>query len=169
MKIAIYARVSTRDKDQNPESQLFLLRDHAARMGWEIVHEYVDQASATDMRGRVQWRGLMERVRLGGIKAVLVTKLDRAFRSAKDTYDGLAYLDSHGVGFVAATQPFDTTTSTGKLLMGVLAVVAEFERDLIVERTNEGLARARAGTPALARMHKAPQRWRRNCGMYAPL
>jgi DNA invertase Pin-like site-specific DNA recombinase len=75
---------------------------------------------------------------------VLVTKLDRAFRNAKDTYDNLAYLDQHQVGFIATTQPIDTSTSTGKLLLGVLAAVAEFERELIRERTIEGLNRARA-------------------------
>jgi len=69
---------------------------------------------------------------------VLVTKLDRAFRSAKDTYDNLAYLEQHNVGFIAATQPIDTSTSTGKLLLGVLAAVAEFEKAWIVERTKEG-------------------------------
>jgi len=73
---------------------------------------------------------------------VLVTKLDRAFRSAKDTYDNLAYLEQHNVGFIAATQPIDTSTSTRKFVLRVLAAVAEFEKSLIVERTKEGLARA---------------------------
>ena len=77
--------------------------------------------------------------------------LGRAFRSAQDTYDNLAYLDSHNVGFVATTQPIDTSTSTGKLLLGVLAAVAEFEEALIVERTKEGLARAKAHGKRLGR------------------
>ena len=80
-----------------------------------------------------------------------VVKLDRAFRSAKATYDRLAYLDAHHVGFVAVTQPVDTTTSTGKLIIGVLAAVAEFERSLIIERALEGLARARAQGKRLGR------------------
>ena len=132
MRLARYARVSTRDKDQDPETELHGLRDYAAQGGWVIVREYLDQASATDLRGRIAWRDLLEHVRKGGIDLVLVTKLDRAFRSARDTYDDLAYLDSHKVGFIAATQPIDTSTSTGKLLLGVLAAVAEFEKALIV-------------------------------------
>ena len=56
----------------------------------------------------------------------------------------LAYIDGYNVAFVAATQPIDTTTPTGKLLLGVLAAVAEFEKALIVERTKEGLAKAMA-------------------------
>ena len=123
MKVAIYARVSTRDKDQTPETQLYFLREHATQRGWEMVREYVDQASATDLRGRTAWRELLEQVRKGGIDLVLVLKLDRAFRSAKDTYDGLAYLDNYNVGFVAATQPIDTTTATGKLLLGFGAIL----------------------------------------------
>ena len=117
-RVALYARVSTRDKDQDPETQLYALRNYAAQRGWEIVVEYVDQASATDLRGRTAWRDLLEHVRTGGIDLVLVTKLDRAFRSSKDTYDNLAYLDQHKVGFIATTQPIDTSTSTGKLLLG---------------------------------------------------
>ena len=150
-RVAPYARVSTRDKDQDPETQLYALRDYAAQRGWEIVVEYVDQASATDLRGRTAWRDLLEHVRTGGIDLVLVTKLDRAFRSSKDTYDNLAYLDQHKVGFIATTQPIDTSTSTGKLLLGVLAAVAEFERALIVERTLEGLSRAKAQGKILGR------------------
>ena len=118
MNVVVYARVSTRDGEQDPETQLYGLREYAAQRGWVIVFEYVDQASATDLRGRTAWRDLLAHVRKGGIDLVLVTKLDRAFRSAKDTYDTLAYLDSHKVGFIAATQPIDTSTSTGKLLLG---------------------------------------------------
>ncbi len=50
MKVILYARVSTRDGDQDPETQLYALRQYAAQRGWEIVREYVDQASATDLR-----------------------------------------------------------------------------------------------------------------------
>ena len=105
MKVALYGRVSTKDGDQTPENQLLLLRQYADQRGWETVHEYVDLASATDLRGRSQWRELLEQVRKGGLDLVAVVKLDRAFRSAKDTYDTLAYLDTHHVGFVAITQP----------------------------------------------------------------
>jgi DNA invertase Pin-like site-specific DNA recombinase len=62
-------------------------------MGWTVVQEYVDLASATDLRGRVQWRGLLHQVRKGGIDVVSVTKLDRAFRSNNDTYCNLSYFD----------------------------------------------------------------------------
>ena len=162
MRIALYARVSTRDKEQTPDSQLYFLRDYAAQRGWEIVVEYVDRVSATNLRDRTDWRDLLEHVRKGGLDLVLVTKLDRAFRSAKDTYDTLAYLDQHKIGFVAATQPIDTTTSTGKLLLGVLAAVAEFERTLIVERTLDGLERAKKQGKKLGRPVGAKDKRRRS-------
>ena len=131
-----------------------------------MVKEYVDEASATDLRGRTAWRDLLEHVRKGGIDLVVVTKLDRAFRSAKDTYDNLAYLDQHQIGFIATTQPIDTSTSTGKLLLGVLAAVAEFERALIVERTLEGLARAKANGAKLGRPKGSSDKKRRRRNGY---
>ena len=151
MRVALYARVSTRDRDQNPETQLYALRQFAEMREWDVVKEYVDHASATDLRGRTAWRELLEQVRKGGIDLVAVLKLDRAFRSAKDTYDTLADFNERKVGFIAITQPIDTTTATGKLLLGVLAAVAEFEKALIVERTKEGLARAKAQGKRLGR------------------
>jgi DNA invertase Pin-like site-specific DNA recombinase len=143
VRVLLYARCSTDRGEQDPNNQLYFLRDYCAQRGWEIIEEYVDLASAGDHRRRVAWRDLLAYVYRGGADVVVVTKLDRSFRSAKDTYDNLAYLDNYKVGFVAATQPIDTTTSTGKLLLGVLAAVAEFELSLIRERTMEGLERAR--------------------------
>ena len=166
MRIALYSRVSTRNKDQTPETQLHALREYAAGRSWTVVKEYVDQASATNLRDRKAFREMLEHVRRGGIDLLLVTKLDRAFRSAKDTYDNLAYLDQHKVGFIATTQPIDTSTSTGKLLLGVLAAVAEFERELIRERTIERLNRARANGVKLSRPQGSKDRKRRRRGGY---
>ncbi len=61
-RYALYARVSTRDKDQDPELQLHPMREYAVRRGWMIT-EYVDRASAADMTGRTQWAQLLEDVR----------------------------------------------------------------------------------------------------------
>ncbi len=150
-RVAIYARVSTADKEQDPATQLYGLRKYTEERGYQVIREYVDVASALNLRGRVAWRTLLDDARLRKFDAVLVTKLDRAFRSCKDTYDSLAYLDGFKVGFIATTQPIDTVSATGKLLLGVLAAVAEFERALIVDRTREGLARAKAEGKVLGR------------------
>jgi DNA invertase Pin-like site-specific DNA recombinase len=121
-------------------------------MGWTIVGEFVDLASATDMRGRVQWRDLLAKVRRGGIDVVVVLRLDRAFRSSLDTHDTLALLESYRVKFVAVAQPeLDTTSALGKMVLAIAAAFAEFERDIIRQRTLDGLARARSQGKRLGR------------------
>lgn len=142
MRAALYARVSTADKDQNPETQMRQLREHAERKGYDVVGEYVDTASATDMRHRTAWRDLIGNP--GRFDVLLVTRIDRAWRSVVMMVTDLDDLDSRGKTFHAITQPIDTTGSLGRLLLQILGSVAEFERELIRERTREGLARVRA-------------------------
>lgn len=151
MRAGLYARVSKRE-GQEPENQLLQLREHCQRMGWTVVREYVDLASATDLRGRAQWRELLGKVRRGGIDVVVVLRLDRAFRSSKDTHDTLALLESYKVKFVAVAQPeLDTTTPMGKMVLAIAAAFAEFEKDIIRQRTLDGLARARSQGKRLGR------------------
>ncbi len=151
MRAALYARVSKRE-GQEPLNQLLQLREHCQRMGWIVVQEYVDLASAADLRGRVQWRELLARVRRGGLDVVVVLRLDRAFRSSLDTHDTLALLESYKVKFVAVAQPeLDTTTPMGKMVLAIAAAFAEFEKDIIRQRTLDGLARARAEGKRLGR------------------
>jgi len=166
--VVLYARVSTRDKDQTPDTQLHALREYAGAHGWEILREYVDQAAAGDLRGRTAWRQMVTDVRQRPFDLLLVTKVDRAFRSPKDTYDTLAFLSDHNSGFVATTQPIDTSTATGKLLLGVLTTMAEFERELIRERVKEGMARAKAdGTHVGRPKGSTDTQSRRRSGYYA--
>jgi DNA invertase Pin-like site-specific DNA recombinase len=142
--VALYARVSTRDKNQDPELQLVPLRAHAARQGWETV-EYVDEASAGDLAHRTAWRRLLDDTKHRRVGLVLVWKLDRAFRSTLDALSTLQGFDERGVGFSAITQPeLDTTTPAGKLMFVVLAAVAEMEKSLIADRVREGMRNARA-------------------------
>lgn len=160
--MALYARVSTRDKDQDPELQLHPLREYAAARGWPATG-YVDRAAAGDLAGRAAWARLLEDVRRRRLDHVLVWKLDRAFRSTLHCLRTLEELEHRGVGFSCLTQSeVDTTSPTGRLLLTLLAAVAEFERGLIRERVKEGLANARrkgvkigrpsaAGRPAVAR------------------
>ena len=142
MRVALYARVSTWDKDQNPETQLHQLRAWAAAHEHQVIGEYVDQASATDMRRRAAWADVMDQAALWDVLAV--TKIERAWRSTVMMHHDLEDLDRRSKGFVATTQPFDTTGSYGRLGLNILAAFAEFERDMIRERTREGMARARA-------------------------
>ena len=143
MKIALSARVSTSDKEQDPESQLMLMRDFCAAQGLEIYDEYVDYASANDLAHRVRWRDLLDDAAKKKFTVVLVFKLDRAFRSVKHMHDTLAAWELVGVSFKSLREPFDTSTALGRLLLNLLASLAEFELELIRERVKAGMDRAR--------------------------
>src|ERR671914_1667144 len=143
MKVALYARVSTSDKDQNPETQLIPLRDFCSAQGWELFREYVDRAPANDLLHRVQWRQLLDDAAKRRFTAVLVFKLDRAFRSVKHMHDTLAAWELVGVSFQSYRERFDTSTALGRLLLNLLASLAEFELELIRERVKAGMDRAR--------------------------
>jgi DNA invertase Pin-like site-specific DNA recombinase len=143
LRVALYARVSTKDKGQDVELQLNPLRAWAAAHGADRATEYTDEASAGDLRGRVNWRRLLDDARTGRLNVVVVWKLDRAFRSSQAASNTLAELRDLGVDFVSVTQPIDTTTPTGRLVYAILAAVAEMEHDLIVDRVTEGMANAR--------------------------
>src|ERR671918_1406523 len=142
MRVAIYARVSTSDKQQ-PESQMMALRDSCLAQGWEVHREYVDQAPANDLLHRVQWRRLLDDAAKRRFSAVLVFKLDRAFRSVKHMHDTLAAWELVGVSFQSLRERFDTSTALGRLLLNLLASLAEFELELIRERVKAGMERAR--------------------------
>ncbi len=144
MKIALYARVSTSDKDQDPETQLIALRGYASAQGLEVYREYVDKVSARDLAHRTAWRDLLDDGAKRRFKAVLVFKLDRAFRSVKDMHDTLSTWDILGIKFTSIREAFDTSTAVGRLMLNLLASVAEFELEMIRERVKAGMVRARA-------------------------
>lgn len=143
MRVALYARVSTRDRDQNPETQLLPLREWATREGHDAA-EYVDEASATDFRRRTAWADLLDASQRGRVKAVAVLRLDRAFRSSSELHRTLEVWRTAGVDFISLREAFDTTTATGRLMLGLLGSLAEFERELIRERVIDGMNRAQA-------------------------
>ena len=143
MKVALSARVSTSDKDQNPETQLMPLRDFCIAQGLEVYDEYVDYASANDLAHRTEWRRLLDDAAKRRFKMVLVFKLDRAFRSVKHMHDTLSAWELVGVSFNSLTEQFDTSTAMGRLILNLLAALAEFELELIRERVKAGMDRAR--------------------------
>ena len=140
----LYARVSTTDKDQDPDTQLFPLREYCGANDWHVAGEYVDRASARDLAHRKDWRKLLDHCsRRRGKFVVVVFKLDRAFRSVKDMHDTLATWELQGIEFRSIREQFDTGTAVGRLLLNMLAAVAEFELEMIRERVKAGMDRAR--------------------------
>lgn len=146
MTIVAYARVST--IDQNPELQFDALKAAGAE------RLFTDSASGTD-RERPELAKCMAFLRAGDV--LLFWKLDRIARSVVHLGQIAETCKQRGVNMKCLTQPIDTTTSAGKLMFNVLACFAEFERDIIVERTMAGLAAARAR----GRIGGRPKGWRK--------
>lgn len=144
MRTALYARVSTSDKGQDPEMQLRELRDHCQRRGWEIVGEYVDVGVSGSKDSRPELNKLVADSHRRKLDAVLVWKLDRFGRSLKHLVNSLAEFESLGIAFISLKESLDLTTPAGRLMFGIISAMAEFERDLIRERVRAGIANRRA-------------------------
>jgi DNA invertase Pin-like site-specific DNA recombinase len=139
-RAGLYARVSTHDQQTIP-LQMRALREYAARRGWTVavqVKEIGSGASVRELR-----RKIIEAARRREIDVVLVWRLDRWGRSVTDLLATLQELDHLGVGFVSLTEALDLTTPAGRAMAGLLAVFAEFEREILRERVRAGLAPAR--------------------------
>jgi DNA invertase Pin-like site-specific DNA recombinase len=125
-----YARVSTRE--QNPEAQTDRLKaDGCTRV-------YVDHGASGAKASRPEWDKALDRLEPGD--TLVCVKLDRIGRSVRNLVDVVADLGRRGVDLVVLDQAIDTTTPGGRLVFHVLAAIAEFERELIIERTKDGLA-----------------------------
>ena len=155
LRAGLYARVSTTDQQTIP-LQIRALREYAARRGWTVamqVKEIGSGASARQLREKI-----VEAARRRDVDVVLVWRLDRWGRSVTDLLATLQELDHLGVGFVSLTEALDLTTPAGRAMAGLLAVFAEFEREILRERVRAGLAHAwhngkRLGRPATAALH----------------
>ncbi|MFT5469288.1 MAG: DNA invertase Pin-like site-specific DNA recombinase [Verrucomicrobiales bacterium] len=128
-----YARVST--TDQNPDLQF----DALEKAGFDRL--FTDKASGAKA-DRPAYCQMLEQVRPGDV--ILIWKPDRLGRSLRHLLEVVDRLNEQGVGLKSLTDPIDTTTSQGKLIFNIFASLAEFERDLISERTKAGLQAARA-------------------------
>jgi DNA invertase Pin-like site-specific DNA recombinase len=150
MRVALYARVSTLN-GQHPEMQLSELREYAARRGWKIVGEYVDEGVSGSKESRPQLNRLMADARRRRLDAVLCWKIDRFGRSLKHLVNALADLDAYGVAFISLKDNLDLSTPSGRLMFQIIGAMAEFERALCQERVRAGLKNARANGKTLGR------------------
>jgi len=145
MKVAIYARVSTKDKGQDVGLQISQLEAYCKRMEWEVYEVYQDAMSGKETETRVNFKRLMVDAKFKHFDIVLVWKLDRFSRTLMDLLSSLERLKAWKVRFISITENIDTDDSTpvGKLMVHLLGALAEFERDLFAERVAAGMARAR--------------------------
>lgn len=155
LRAGLYARVSTNDQ-QTLALQNRAMREYATRRGWAValqVREVNSGAAKREAREK-----LIEAARRREIDVVLVWRLDRWGRSVTDLLATLQELEHLGVGFVSLTEALDLTTPAGRAMAGLLAIFAEFEREILRERTRAGLAHARQngkrlGRPTTAAVH----------------
>jgi putative DNA-invertase from lambdoid prophage Rac len=160
MNTALYLRVST--TDQSTDSQRIELKEACRSRGWKVVAEYEDVISGSKHQ-RPGLDRLRADIKNGAIEVVAVVKIDRLARSLKDFLMLVQEFDAAGVALVATSQGIDTSkgNACGRLQMNVLSAVAEFERDLIRERTKAGLVAAKARGSKLGRPSAVlPVNWR---------
>jgi DNA invertase Pin-like site-specific DNA recombinase len=151
MKIALYARVSTTDKGQDPEMQLRELREYCERRKLEIAHEYVDNGISGSKESRPELNQLMADANRRKFDAVLVWKFDRFARSTSHLLRALETFQSLKIDFVSLTEGIDTSTPVGAMVFTILGAVGQMERELIRERIRAGVRNARAKGKRLGR------------------
>lgn len=145
-KIAIYTRVST--TEQTTLNQKLRLEEYAKNQKWEFeLFEEVESSRKT----RPIKAELLQRLRNKEFESVLVFKLDRWARSSSELILEVNELIKKGIGFISYSENLDFTTASGKLHFNILSAFADFERELIRERTIEGLNRAKQQGKSLGR------------------
>ena len=138
MKVGLYARVSTDDKGQTPETQMDIIRDIAIKRGYEIEGEYIDFKSGKDAN-RPQWKKLMEKIENEEIDGIMALRLDRVMRSVKHLCDVIATIKRHHAKLIFSDMEFDPDNPNSQLTINILGAIAEWEREIISTRTREGM------------------------------
>jgi DNA invertase Pin-like site-specific DNA recombinase len=144
IRAALYARISTLNHGQDPEVQLRELREFCHRRGFTIAHEYVDKGICGSREKRPALDKLLAECQKRLVDAVVVYRYDRFARSLRQLVNALEEFRSLGIDFISIHEGVDTSTPNGRLVFGIFASIAEFERELIRDRVRSGLAAARA-------------------------
>lgn len=165
MKYAIYCRVSGRD--QHPENQRIELEEYAKRMGYE--YEVFEEKESTRNTRPIK-EALLRRLRQKEFAGVIVVKLDRWARSISELIlEAKDLFIAKDISFLSLRDNIDLSTSSGRLMFHIFSAFAEFERDLIRERTMAGLERAKKEGKRLGRpkgRKDNPDKPRRKSGYY---
>jgi DNA invertase Pin-like site-specific DNA recombinase len=149
-RAAIYARVSTQN-GQNPEVQLEEIREYCRHRGCAIVREYVDKGVSGAKERRPALDQLLADCRKRTVDCVVVYRYDRFARSLRQLVNALEDFRALGIDFVSLHEGVDTSTPNGRLVFGIFASIAEFERELIRDRVRSGLALAKSHGKQLGR------------------
>ena len=151
-KVAIYTRVSTSDKNQTTENQLRELNSYCDRMGYEVVKVYEDEVSGAKSREkRPAYSKLCTDAFLKKFDLIIGWDVSRFGRSMKEFVYFLSDMDEKGIGVIAVKNGLDTNSSSGRMMMKLIGVLEEWNREMLIERTNAGLARTIANGTKLGR------------------
>jgi len=148
---AVYSRVSTVGRGQDPAMQTRELREYCERRGWQLFDLYVDNGVSGKKDSRPALNRLMRDAHARRFDVVLCWRFDRFSRSVSHLCRALETFNALDIQFISLCEQVDTTTPTGKLVFTILGAVAEGERNLIAERVRAGLRNARAKGKALGR------------------
>jgi DNA invertase Pin-like site-specific DNA recombinase len=149
MKTAVYARVST--KDQDPGLQLVDLRTYCKRRGLEVFQEYMDVGVSGAKDKRPALDHLMDDARKRKFDIIAVWRFDRFARSTRHLVNALAEFRSLGIAFVSYQENIDTSSPMGEAMFAIIGAMAQLERDIIMERVQAGVRRAREKGKTLGR------------------
>jgi DNA invertase Pin-like site-specific DNA recombinase len=158
MRVALYARVSTMDRGQDPELQLGPLREYVQARGWNVYREYLDHGVSGAKERRPALDQLMTDARQRRFDVVLVWRFDRFARSTRHLVNALHEFRHLGIAFVSYQENVDTSSPMGEAMFSIIAAIAQLERDITRERVKAGVARARARGKRLGRPKKVFRR-----------
>ena len=151
-KVALYCRVSTSTKDQTTENQLRELTAYCDRMDYEVTKIYEDQISGAKTREkRPAYNQLCKDAFLKKFDVIIGWDVSRFGRSMKEFVSFLSDMDDKGIGVIAVKNGLDTSSSSGRMMMKLIGALEEWNREMLVERTNAGLARTVANGTKLGR------------------
>jgi DNA invertase Pin-like site-specific DNA recombinase len=143
MKVALYSRTSTDKQDTGLEAQQRALHDWLKYKGITDYLEFSDAGVSGKLRSRPGFDRMMAAARAGEIGTILVYSYSRFARNTRHLLESVEEFDKLGIAFVSLRENVDTTTASGRLVFTIFAGLAQYERELIVERVNNGLKNAR--------------------------
>jgi putative DNA-invertase from lambdoid prophage Rac len=136
-QVAVYARVST--DEQSVDAQLNDLREYVASRGWRQVREYVDQGVSGSKDSRPAWNELWDHVQKGKVHVLVVHALDRMGRSLPHLVKIMSTLTERNITLVGYRENLDLSTAQGRMMAGFFSVLADYELNMIRERTRSGM------------------------------
>ena len=151
-KVALYCRVSTSTKNQTTENQLRELKSYCERMDYEIVKIYEDEVSGAKTREkRPAYNEMCQDAFLKKFDTIIGWDVSRFGRSMKEFLSFLSDMDEKNINVVAVKNGLDMESSTGRMMLKLIGVLEEWNREMLIERTNAGISRARANGTKLGR------------------